>query len=119
VETRETYREEFPEDEEDWDEDDVEDDEDGVMMRMRMMKIMMRMPKQKSKSSMHRLQVAYNDCFRILPKKPRWRSTSELLGVHTLQALLRHLMYRFIGCLNDSKNVIIMLLSNPRYSAVC
>ena len=71
--------------------------------------------------SIHRLQVAYNDCFRILLKKPRWSSASELFvkaGVNTIQALLRNLMYRFIGRLNDSKNEIIMLLSNPSYSAL-
>ena len=73
------------------------------------------------KSSMQRLQVAYNDCFRILLKRPRWSSASELFvnaGVKTLQALLRNLMYRFICRLNNSKNEVIMLLSNPSYSSV-
>ena len=56
------------------------------------------------KSSLHRLQVAYTDGFRILLQKPRWSSASELFvnaGVDTSQALWRNLMYRFIGRLND------------------
>ena len=57
------------------------------------------------KASMHKLQVAYNDCMRILLKKPRWCSASELFcnaGVNTFQALLRNLMYKFICRVNDS-----------------
>ena len=47
------------------------------------------------KASLHKLQVAYNDCMRILLRKPRWSSASELFchaGVSTFQALLRHLI---------------------------
>lgn len=73
------------------------------------------------KASLHKLQVAYNDCMRILLKKPRWSSASDLFckaGVNTFQALLRNLMYKFICRLNVSQNVIIMLLINPCFSAV-
>lgn len=73
------------------------------------------------KGSLQKLQVAYNDGLRILLKKPRWSSASELfcgLGVNTFHALLRNLMYKFICRLDGSCNQIIMLLSNPALSAV-
>lgn len=73
------------------------------------------------KSSIQKLQVAYNDGLRILLKKPRWSSASELfckVGVNTIHALLRNLMYKFICRLNGSCNFIIMLLSNPGLSTV-
>lgn len=44
------------------------------------------------KAGMQRLQVAYNDCFRILLKRPRCSSASDLFcnaGVSTFKALLR------------------------------
>ena len=68
------------------------------------------------KASMHKLQVAYNDCLRILLKKPRWSSASEMfcnLGISTFQALRRNLMYRFMCRLNESQNSFIGLLINP------
>ena len=73
------------------------------------------------RSSMRRLQVAYNDAMRILLRRPRWSSASEMFvtaGVNTLQALLRNLMYKFICRLNVSQNVIIKLLVNPCCSDV-
>ena len=73
------------------------------------------------KASFHKLQVAYNDCYRILMKKPRWTSTSELFckaGVSTLKALLRHLMYSFICRLNKSQNQVIVVLTNPSQSSM-
>ncbi len=48
------------------------------------------------KASIHKLEVAYNDCMRILLKQPRWCSASELfckVRVSSFQALLTHLMY--------------------------
>ena len=73
------------------------------------------------KASLQRLQVAYNDCFRILLKKPRSCSASGLFcnaGVRTFRALLRNLMYKFICRLNMSQNYIVILLTNPRYSTI-
>ena len=73
------------------------------------------------KTTIHKLQVAYNDCMRILLKKPRWCSASELFckaRVNTFQALLRNLMYKFIGRLDGSQNGIIKLLANPSESVV-
>ena len=72
------------------------------------------------KASMYKLQVAYNDCMRILLKKPRWSSASELfcsVRVYTFHALLRNLMYKFMCRLNDSMNSVIMLLCNPSLSS--
>ena len=68
------------------------------------------------KASMNKLQVAYNDCMRILMRKPRWSSASELfvnLGISTFQALRRNLMFKFMGRVNESQNSIIRLLINP------
>ena len=73
------------------------------------------------KTTIHKLQVAYNDCMRILLQKPRWCSASELFckaRVNTFQALLRNLMYKFIGRLDGSQHGIIKLLANPSKSVV-
>ena len=73
------------------------------------------------KASLQRLQVAYNDCFRILLKKPRSCSASGQFcnaGVRTFRALLRNLMYKFICRLNMSQNYIVILLTNRRYSTI-
>ena len=73
------------------------------------------------KASFHKLQVAYNDCLRILLIKPRWSSPSDLFckaGVPTFQAVLRNLMYKFICRLNLSQNAIIKLLTHPGLSSV-
>ncbi|KAK0141236.1 hypothetical protein N1851_021750 [Merluccius polli] len=51
------------------------------------------------KETLRKLQVAYNDCLRILLKKPRSSSASKLFcdsGLSTLQALLRNLMFKFM-----------------------
>ena len=68
------------------------------------------------KASMNKLKVAYNDCMRILMRKPRWTSASELfcnLSISTFHALRRNLMYTFMCRLNESQNSIIGLLINP------
>ena len=73
------------------------------------------------KESLRKLQVAYNDCLRILLKKPRGSSASKLfceLRVTTFHATLRGLMYKCIGRLQGSQNVLIIELTNPRYSSV-
>ena len=73
------------------------------------------------KETMRKLQVAYNDCLRILLNKPRSSSASKLFcdsGVRTLHALLRNLMYKFMCRLDGSKNRVIMTLANTRCSSV-
>ncbi len=73
------------------------------------------------KESLCKLQVAYNDCMRILLKKPRWCSASDLFckaRVQSFPALMRNLMYTFICRLDNSRNTIIMLLTNPRLTEV-
>ena len=73
------------------------------------------------KASFHKLKVAYNDCLRILLKKPRWTSASELfcsVRISSFEALLRNLMYKFICRLNASQNHVVQLLTDPKQSAV-
>ena len=78
-----------------------------------------------SKARMRKLQVAYNDAFRILLKLPRWTSASFMFvhsNVPTFHAVLRNLMFKFMGRLIDSENEIIMALtvithSDTRYSS--
>ncbi len=73
------------------------------------------------KESLCKLQVAYNDCMRILLKKPRWCSASDLFckaRVQSFPALMRNLMYTFSCRLDNSRNTIIMLLTNPRLTEV-
>ena len=73
------------------------------------------------KETLRKLQVAYNDCLRILLKKPRCSSASKLFvdsGLSTLQALLRNLMFKFMSRLDESQNCIIMMLTSPRCSSV-
>ncbi|XDV54494.1 hypothetical protein PO909_022775 [Leuciscus waleckii] len=72
-----------------------------------------------SKASLHKLQVAYNDALRILLRRPRWCSASEMFvaaGVNTLQATLRNVMYKCICRLNNSENYIIMALTSIKFS---
>lgn len=72
------------------------------------------------KETMRKLQVAYNDCLRILLEKPRSSSASKLFcdsGLSTLQALLRNLMFKFMSRLDESQNCIIMMLTSPRCSS--
>ena len=71
-------------------------------------------------SNKHRLQVAYNDAMRILLKKPRGDSASQMfvtVGVRTFKALLRHLMFKFMQRLDVSANGIIVALSSPYVSS--
>ena len=71
------------------------------------------------KSSMDKLQVAYNDCLRILLRQPRWCSASELFctsGVSTFHALLRTLMYKFMCRLHVTKNTVVKVLVDPSAS---
>ena len=78
-----------------------------------------------SKARMRKLQVAYNDAFRILLKLPRWTSASFMFvnsNVPTFHAVLRNFMFKFMCRLADSKNRIIMTLtvttlSDTRYSS--
>ena len=59
--------------------------------------------------------MAYNDALRILLKRPRWTSASELFvsaGVNTLQVVLRNVMHRFICWLNDSENQNVVAIVN-------
>ena len=71
------------------------------------------------KASMYKLQVAYNDCMRLLLRQPRWCSASHLFcsfGVSTCQALLRHIRYKFISRLNLSVNSVVVMLVDPKSS---
>lgn len=72
------------------------------------------------KASMQKLQVAYNDALRILLQVPRGGSATHMfvsVGVSTLHALLRNLMYKFTQRLDDSSNTIMVALSNPSVSS--
>ena len=71
------------------------------------------------KASMYKLQVAYNDCMRLLFRQPRWCSASHLFcsfGVRTCQALLRSIRYKFICRLNVSLNSVVVMLVDPKSS---
>ena len=71
------------------------------------------------KTSFCKLKVAYNDCLRILLRKPRWTSASDLFcqtRISSFEALLRNLMYKFICRLNQSQNAIIKMISDPSRS---
>ena len=71
------------------------------------------------KASFNKLKVAYNDSLRILLRKPRWTSASELFcqsRISSFEALLRNLMYKFICRLNHSQNTIIKAIADPRCS---
>ena len=73
------------------------------------------------KSSMHKLNVAYNDGMRLLLKVPGWSSASQMfvnIGVPTCPAVLRNPMYRCKCRLSESPNTIIATLVNPAMSAV-
>ena len=72
------------------------------------------------KASFRRLQVAYNDSLRILLKRPRWTSATEMFvtaRVNTLQSVLRKIMFKFICRLNNSENLIVLELTNIAFSA--
>ena len=78
-----------------------------------------------SKAKMKKLHVAYNDALRILLKTPRGGSASEMFvtnNVPTFNAVLRNVMYRFMGRLTGSMNTIIVSLidisqSDTRFSS--
>ena len=73
------------------------------------------------KESLRKLQVAYNDCFRILLKKPRSTRASELfcsLGLTTFMALLRNLTFKFMIRLDRSLNGLIGQMTDPSRSSV-
>ena len=78
-----------------------------------------------SKENMRKLQVAYNDAFRIFLKLPRWTSASEMFvtnNVPTFHAVLRNFMYKFMGRLMKSDNALIMAVtdvtrSDTRYNS--
>ncbi|XP_024116673.2 uncharacterized protein LOC112138347 [Oryzias melastigma] len=70
---------------------------------------------------MRKLQVAYNDALRVVLRKPRWTSASELFvfnRINTLHALLRNLIFKFICRLDSTKNTLIMSIHNIRFSAI-
>src|SRR4029434_1651027 len=69
----------------------------------------------------HTLKVAYNDCLRILLKKPRSTRASQLfckMGLTTFMVLLRYLIFKFMSRLDCSTNVIIDLMTDPGRSSV-
>ena len=73
------------------------------------------------KSSMQKLNVAYNDGMRLLLHMSRWSSASQMfvsVNVPTCPAVLRNLMYRCMCRLSESCNGIITTLVNPTMSAV-
>ena len=73
------------------------------------------------RGSLQKLKVAYNDCLRILLKKPRSTRASELFcsfGLTTFMALLRNLTYKFMCRLDCSVNGLIRLMTDPSYSSV-
>ncbi len=70
-------------------------------------------------AKLKKLQVAYNDAFRILLKLPRWTSASTLFvnsNVPTFHAVLRNFMYKFMCRLLESKNSLITALTNIKQS---
>ena len=76
-------------------------------------------------AKMKKLQVAYNDAFRIFLKLPRWTSASEMFvtsNVSTFHAVLRNFMFKFMCRLKESNNVLSMALtgitqSDTRFSS--
>lgn len=54
--------------------------------------------------------VAFQDAFKIFLKLPRWTSASQVFvvsNVPAFRALLRNYMYKFMCCLNESRNSIV------------
>jgi len=69
-----------------------------------------------SKGKMKKIQVAFNDAFRILLKLPRWTSTSQMFvtrNVPTFHAVLRKFIYQFKCRLSVSENLVIKALADP------
>ena len=70
--------------------------------------------------SIQKLQVAYNDCMRLLLRVPRSSSASQMfvsVGVPTFSALLRNLIYRFMCRASESENYIIAVITDPIHSS--
>ena len=64
------------------------------------------------KESLRKLKVAYNDALRILLKKPRGSSASQLFcnsGLNTFQALLRNFIYSFKKGYNICSIIVLRL----------
>ena len=73
------------------------------------------------KCSMNRLNVAYNDGLRMLPRVPQWSSASQMFvnaDVPTCPAVLRRLMYSCMCRLTTSMNSIILVLTNQCFRYV-
>jgi hypothetical protein len=73
------------------------------------------------KESLLKLKVAYNDCLRILLKKPRSTRASQLfcrLGLTTFMALVRNLTFKFMNRLDRSMNELIVQIVDPSRSSV-
>lgn len=73
------------------------------------------------KPILQRLTVAYNDALRLLLKKPRCTSASELFvsnRINPLCAALRKRMYGFICRVNNSLNAVIVELSDGTCSDI-
>ena len=69
--------------------------------------------------SVHRLNVCYNNILRRLLRRPRYCSASGLFAecgrppIPNCKAVIRSLIYKFITCLNESTNdVILAILSS-------
>lgn len=61
----------------------------------------------------------YHDALRLLLKKPRWSSASELFvsaGVRMLKAVLKCFILMFICWLNKTENGVVLKLTNAGYS---
>ena len=73
-----------------------------------------------TKTSMNKLNVAFNDALRMLLRVPRFLSGSQMfseLHIPNCAAVIRNLMYKFIVRLDLSENHIIQLLVNPMCSS--
>ena len=73
------------------------------------------------RSSMQKLNVAYNDGMKLLLKVPRWSSASQLffsVGVPTCPAVRHNLMNKCMCRMSDSVNSIIFTLTNTAQSSV-
>jgi len=69
-----------------------------------------------SKGQIKKIQVAFNDAFRILLKLPKWTSASQMFvsrNVPTFHAVLRNFMYKFKYRLRVIDNLVIKALADP------
>ena len=68
------------------------------------------------KSSLYRLNVAYNDATIMLLRVPRYFSASQMFvefNVPACSTVLRNLMYKFIQRVDVSENGILKVVSEP------